>query len=320
MKKSGFSFDSYIASLKSLESKILSGQPVVAISYGACPFLISEAIKYLQKKASSTQIDLKLIDLSESQGKGLSDHWNQVGLFTSHSLCVVYGLEKSKEGLRQFLALAGKPSSNSFLFSYPKADLPKGLSDKVAPISCHPPLYQNLKKAIHWIALNLDLDIRDDAVQALIHLNGSDLTAIKNSLMIAQLKRPDQKSITSSQLLEQGVFLREDESLRLSQLILEGAKAEALLLLQDLISRGESALAILGIMSRLCRTSISSLERRLDSTLPPMVARQYSNYAQKQGLASMALGLRACSEADISLKSGTKASDFHILANLLNYL
>ena len=320
MKKSGFSFDSYIASLKSLESKILSGQPVVAISYGACPFLISEAIKYLQKKASSTQIDLKLIDLSESQGKGLSDHWNQVGLFTSHSLCVVYGLEKSKEGLRQFLALAGKPSSNSFLFSYPKADLPKGLSDKVTPILCHPPLYQNLKKAIHWIALNLDLDIRDDAVQALIHLNGSDLTAIKNSLMIAQLKRPDQKSVTSSQLLEQGVFLREDESLRLSQLILEGAKAEALLLLQDLISRGESALAILGIMSRLCRTSISSLERRLDSNLPPMVARQYSNYAQKQGLASMALGLRACSEADISLKSGTKASDFHILANLLNYL
>ena len=320
MKKIGFSFDSFDASLKAVEAKMASGISSVTISYGTCPFLISESIKYLQKKSSLTQIEPKLIDLSEAQGKGLGDHWNQSGLFASHSLYVVYGLERSKEGLRQFLALSGKSSSNSFLFSYPKADLPKGLSDRVLPILCHPPLYQNLKKAIHWIALNLDLNLRDDALQTLIHLNGSDLAAIKNSLLIAQLKRPEQKSITSSQLLEQGVFLREDESLRLSQLILDGAKAEALLLLQDLISRGESPLGILGIISRLCRTSVSFLERRGDSHLPPMIAKQYANYAQRQGMASMALCLRACSEADISLKSGTKANDFHILANLLNYL
>jgi DNA polymerase III delta subunit len=320
MKKKVFSFDSYLEGIKAFETKLVRGQPSVALSFGTCPFLISESIHYLQKKATLSQIEHRLMDLSEGQGKGLQDLWNQAGLFASHSLYIVYGLERSKEGLRQFLSLSGKPSSHSFLFSYPKAETPKGLSDLVDQVWCQPPLYQNLKKAIEWTAFNLDLKIEEEGIQALIHLHGSDLNGIKNALMITQLQRPDQKKITGAQLLEQGVFLREDESLRLSHLILEGAKAEALLLLHDLTERGESSLGILGIMSRLCRTSLASLDRGYQGNLPPMVARQYANYGRKQGMNSLALALRKCSDADISLKSGTKASDYHILANLLNYL
>lgn len=320
MKKKGFSFDNYLESLKEVEAKLVQGQPSVTLTFGTCPYLISESIHYLQKKASLCQIEHRLMDLSEGQGKGLQDLWNQTGLFASHTLYMVYGLEKSKEGLKQFLSLSGKPSSHSFIFSYPKAEPPKGLSDLVDQICCQPPLYQNLKKAIQWTASNLDLKLDEEGIQSLIHLNGSDLNGIRNTLRIAQLRRPDQKNVTSSQLLDQGVFLREDESLRLSHLILEGAKGEALLLLHDLTSRGESTLGILGIMSRLCRTSMASLDRGYQGTLPPMVARQYANYGKKQGMNSLALALRKCSDADISLKTGTKASDYHILANLLNYL
>ena len=86
MKKKVFSFDSYLEGIKAFETKLVRGQPSVALSFGTCPFLISESIHYLQKKATLSQIEHRLMDLSEGQGKGLQDLWNQAGLFASHSL------------------------------------------------------------------------------------------------------------------------------------------------------------------------------------------------------------------------------------------
>lgn len=319
VKKKTYAFESFTDSLNSLEYALVNGQSFAAVAYGHSSFLISEASHVLKNKAKSLNLQHVIVDLGETQGKKLEDLWKQVGLFSSQSFYTVYGLERSKEGLKQLSKLCNIASEHSFLFLLTKDLIPKEVQGKVKSIFCPPPLYQNLPKAVQWSAKQLGLTLEPEATQALINLNGSDLHSIKNCLMIAHLKDPETKVITVDSLVNGGIFLREDEAIKLSNLILEGSTSEALVLMHDLIARGESPLGILGIMSRLLRTSISFLMRRPDSNLPPHVARQYTNYGQKKSLSSLALALRECSLADISLKSNTKASDFIILANLLHY-
>lgn len=319
MKKKAFGFENFTDSLSSLESAMTKGLSFTAVAYGSSNYLISEASHALKNKAKALNLQHVTLDLGETQGKKLEDLWKQSGLFSNKSFYTAYGLERSKEGLKQLAKLCDVTSEHSFLFLLAKDVLPKEIQGKVKPIYCPPPLYQNLHKAVLWSAKQLNLNLEPEAASALINLNGSDLSAIKNCLMIAHLKDPSAKVITVNSLLDGGIFLREDEALKLSHLILEGSTSEALLLMNDLIARGESPLGILGIMSRLIRTSISFQMRSPDTHLPPHVARQYTSYGQKKSITSLATALRECSRADISLKSSTKVSDFNILANLLHY-
>lgn len=319
MKKKSFDFDDLSTQYKIFGQKILNHEPFNLILFGNCEFFIHKLMNNLRHRARDQGLEVKSIDLSENSGKILEEIWEQQGLFAAKTVFFLSNLDKSKEGVKVLTKLLSKKTSNFFVFQYQKESLPKEFDKKIDSLWCNVPLYQNLGKAITWLSQDLQIKVDSSAVEMLIHLYGSDLHAIENALKIATLIQPDKIQVTAKMLTESGAFLREDDSLKLSQSLISGKQAESLRLLFDLLERRESALGILALLSRLARTSLQFLGGTPETRLPPMIAKQYGIYAKKQGAEKLSLALTKCAAAELSLKSSTKASEYHILAELIGF-
>jgi len=318
MKKKNFDFDEFNKLFSSYEKNLATNEPFCLFAYGSCSFLITECSTRLASQAIHQGTEVKYIDFSEQPGKILEEIWHQSSLFSSTNLYLISNLEKSKEALKILPRLLNSPSKNFFIFQIYKDSLPKDLEKHQNSILCNTPLYQNLPKSIQWLASHLQVKIESSAVETLVHLYGNDLLSIVNAMKIASLVRPDENRLTTESLRDSGAFMREDDALKLANSIMAGGSAESLRILHDLIERGQSPLGILGLLSRLARTSLQFLGGN-PPKLPPNIARQYATYAKRLGAAKLGLALTRCSAADMSIKSSSKASDYHILADVLGF-
>ena len=110
-------------------------------------------------------------------------------------------------------------------------------------------------------------------------------------------------------------MLREDFVFELDNLLVARQYGKAQALLTGLLQRGESALALLGILARHCRMAIRVHEAQrggrganprdlaTELRLPFNVVKGYTQYVAKSSPRTFAAVLGICQEADIKLKS-----------------
>jgi DNA polymerase III delta subunit len=157
----------------------------------------------------------------------------------------------------------------------------------------------------------------------LLECIGDDLYRLENEVQKLSLIFADSKEeIGPNELAHYLGILREDHAFKLTNLLMNGRPTDAMVLVTDLISRGESSLAILGIFARHLRIAIKvAISRQVDSRdyeiarklqLPAFIIKSYNQYAKKVNVRNLAHALVLCQRADVILKT-SRCSDEDVL-------
>ena len=167
------------------------------------------------------------------------------------------------------------------------------------------------------------LNLQIDAADLLLEAIGPDLFRLDNelnrlSLCLSSTTGP----VTAATLRPLLGFLREDHLFKLDQLLCQEAYGKALLLLKDLLNRGEKELALLAILAMHCRKALqiragvkagrdpNELAKTL--RLPVTVISSYIGYVRRRSAQGFRQALSLCHEADRRLKSRGFAEELYL--------
>jgi DNA polymerase III delta subunit len=238
----------------------------------------------------------------------------QTGLFSSSSLHVF-----RVSDLRKLPAMLKKISSAqahaSFCLMVTKEELGKS-ADQIGPkgkiVGCSPPAGAEMRGFIQALGNKHGLRLNLDAAEFVLSMLGEDYQLISNEveklgLILADLKGTEIGHQEIAPLLG---FLRDDHAFKISDLLIEGKISEAELLVRSLLEKGESALALLGILARHIRmiiyhTSAPGKNLSNDGTmrLPSWLRVKYEQLARKQSIRFSIRMNRMLQSIDASLKT-----------------
>lgn len=157
------------------------------------------------------------------------------------------------------------------------------------------------------------LDLAPDAQNLFLDATGADLSKLENEIRKLALIFPEGEKLSAAKISPFVDFLREDNTFKVDQLLCQEAYSQAMLLLKDLLERGESSLGVLAILSMHCRKALqiqagmksgqtpADLSREL--RLPTSVVQHYLPYIRKKSAAVFQRTLNLCHDADRKLKS-----------------
>lgn len=181
-------------------------------------------------------------------------------------------------------------------------------------LACDPPAPWEYRDFVNDRAQHHGLNLQNEAADLVLDAIGSDLFRLDNEISRLSFCLPKlTTAVPASALRPLLGFLREDHIFKLDQLLCQEAYSKALLLLKDLLDRGEKELALLAILAMHCRKAlqiqagqkqgmnIAELAKSL--RLPPTVVQSYIGYVQRRGVQGFMQALRLCHEADRRLKS-----------------
>jgi DNA polymerase III delta subunit len=301
----GQSYSEYIDSLRCVSSiKEVQDFPKLTIVYGASPYLRQRAMVSLaQNWATLTGIPSQNFETSDFDEAAFRSLWSQVSLFEPVNLYILKRAGNVKQ-LSQWLKAIASPSS---LKSYLLLDLgdkvSADLQKHAARLSAHmvpcfePESYAGIHKVAVALTRRFGVSLDDAAVKLILDAVGLDLCKIENEIINLSLRFHGQ----NRQLTVQDVSgligaVREDDVFELFN-VLRGKNASmAALLIDAFVGRGESPIALNGILARYSRE-------------------QVERGSLRHGLA----GLKACARVDRKIKS-TGMDDSLLLAAAVDSL
>ena len=181
-------------------------------------------------------------------------------------------------------------------------------------LPCDEPAPWEFRDFVNDRALLYGLNLQSEAADILLDAIGSDLFKLDNELnRVSLCLEGHQGAISSATLRPFLGFLREDHIFKLDQFLCQEAYGKALLLLKDLLDRGEKGLALLAILAMHCRKALqiqaavrngqNPAEMAKAMRLPTTVVQSYMGYVQRRGPQGFLKAIRLCHEADRRLKS-----------------
>ncbi len=158
------------------------------------------------------------------------------------------------------------------------------------------------------------LELAADAQAIFLDAVGADLSKLENEVRkLTLIFAGKQGRLSAEEVKPHLDFLREDNAFKVDQLLCQEAYPQAMLLLKNLLDRGESSLGALAILSMHCRKALqiqagmklgqtpADLSREL--RLPAQVVQHYLPYIRKKSANVFQRALNLCHEADRRLKS-----------------
>ncbi len=217
--------------------------------------------------------------------------------------------------------------SNHLVMTFEKAALPAEAQKQVARLggmilNVAQPLNQaDFMQFIQTAAQRARLQLTAEAQQLVFSCCGRDAITIENEINRLGLiygldfdgDRP--KDIGTTEVASVLGILREDDAFKLDELLINRRYGEAEVLLSSLLDRGESVLAVTGVLARHCRNALAiqdELGRRgaVDMgamaarlRLPQAVIRNFIRYVPGVPKLSFERALAACALADVELKT-----------------
>lgn len=259
-----------------------------------------------------------------------SDRFNQAvgsrSLFDPRSVTVLVDAHQSGDLLACLEALKGtKDFQNPMLLLWRGKDLSAKILKEVQRLGalivpCNEPAPWELKDFVVDLCNRYKVSLTVDAIELLLDAVGGDLFKIDNELKRLSLTLGECPGSVNAQTLRGHLgFLREDHVFKLDQWLCSGASTKALLLLKDLMDRGEKPLGILSILAMHCRkalqvqsglkSGVNAQELARQLRLPPTVVQAYVPYVQKRSPLQFQKALRLCHEADRRLKSRSEGEE-----------
>ncbi|MEY4629984.1 MAG: hypothetical protein RIQ81_104 [Pseudomonadota bacterium] len=264
--------------------------------------------------ADSTSAD-ELLDLVSSQG-----------LFDDAQLVAMRRCEKKGDTGKLLAAMPPSPQwSNHLVMTCQKAALPAEFSRQVTRLGgkviavAEPLTNQDFLAFIQTVAGRLRMRMTPEAEHLILASCGRDAVLLDNELRRLSLvyvgdgrEIPD---IGTAEVAAVVGILREDEVFRLDELLTNRRYGQVEVLLHQFIARGESALAVTGVLARHARNALhvkDELERRGSVDVPGLAGRLHVPQAVVRNLVRYVSGiprstfdraLAACGKADLDLKT-----------------
>lgn len=330
------SFRAHVQALADELTRARSPAPRVTLVAGPCAPWVHRALQRLRESYVAAQVSVRIVVVGEVSNRALSDLLDGTqgsGLFGEIEATIFMDLH-ARGSTKKLLVTAGKdwqPQGPVLLGFVGTPD--EALSSWVKTFSghlvpCPEPRWDEWDDVVLELAQEVGLAITPEARTYLITALGQDAAKMRNHIHILRNYFHESTSpLTLSEVEATCPFLRAEHIFQLDNLLRQGRGATAEALVLQLLARGESPLAILGVLLRhirnarstlsLGRCSAEQLAREL--RIPLSVARSFQSYVRKGPSDRFDHALQAAQSADMDLKS-LRVSEALILAEVLDPL
>lgn len=321
MKKQGYS--DFFNDLKSVSAEWkTTNKPGIFFAWGTCEFFLDKAIAtFKSNKTALLGTPYSRQNGSDLDFDGFSNLWQQAGMFAESEIYIIDHIEKNKN---LSAMLEEIPSSNHIgnhiLLTYNGSKLPAKIQKDLQKINaklihCFEPNKPELFKLTSDLCKKNKLNLGAESIHFLIENLGNELFQLENEIKKISLIFADEpeEHLTVNMISEHLGFLKEDHAFQLTDFLLHSKNSSAQCLIDDLMDRGESPIAVLGILTKHLRNTLiigygSKKGLREDvlakkTKLPNFVVRSYNSYVRKVNLQKIATALTLCQEADLTFKS-----------------
>ena len=301
----GQSYSEYIDSLRGIASVTnVEEFPKLIIVYGASSYLRQRAmLAVAQNWATVAGIAAQKFETSDFDEASFRALWSQVSLFEPLNLYIMRRAGGVKALSPWLKVIAGASSFKSNLLLDLGDKISADLQKHAARLSAHmvpcfePESYAGIHKVAVALTKRYSVCLDDAAVKLILDAVGLDLCKIENEIMNLSLRfHGYDRSLSVQDVAGLIGAMREDDVFELFNVLRKKDPSKASLLMDAFIGRGESPIALNGILARYSREQI---ERG----------------SLKHGLA----GLKACAAVDRKIKS-TGIDDSLLLASAVDCL
>ncbi|SME89358.1 DNA polymerase III subunit delta [Pseudobacteriovorax antillogorgiicola] len=328
MKKNNLTYKHFIEALKEASK---ADSPKLLAVHGPSNYLKIKVEEWFTKQAAGRPVEKRGFDgLIKAD---YEDMLFQDSIFDPESYYVVRDVDKKGE-LTQ--ALRGTKSQDSIrnhvlLLAKGKSfnpSLNKELQRlQVKTIPCFEPNPYEMSTFTVSLAKKFQLKIAPPTAKLVIDAVGTDLFKLENELRkLSLIFAEEPGEISVDHLKPYLEVLREEHAFKIDQCIMSGHAAQGQALLHNLLKRGESHLAILGILTHHCRKALLIKQLAKEGKqvkemsqalgLPFGVVKNFIPYARRSSAAKFKSALFQCQEADMIFKSSRIQSEL-ILSDIL---
>ncbi len=322
MAREEYNYKDFSTSFSSILHKGYGNLPKIAACYGKSEVLLWSVIQKLEKEclqkreATVTFCDGAQLDLDRMHC--------QRSFFEKESVLFVRHCEKKPDFWRLLQELSCKSGMDKkIFFFFLDSKLPVKVETELKKLNtfflkCVEPKPWEMSLYINEKLKEYMLEADSNAVSLLCETLGSNLATVDNEIQKLSLIFSDQgklirRVLSREEILSHVGFIREDSVFQLDSFLLEKKLGFASGLIADLLRRGESATAILGVVARHCRIAMkiaafkkTGLDLSASATtksLPAGIARKYLQYADTTSIKKITAVLKECQKADLLLKS-----------------
>ena len=286
----------------------------IVVIYGEDDYLRRQA----EQDVSANFSEVNSLDVQKLRHDELIARCCQRDLFQPDVQLYIIRSKDEQRSLWKALLEARMKFSHVLLFNCRKKSLSAALQKtlktlKAKLIACPSPRPYEYANHLQRICTQHKLQLDRSGQQLLLEYSGLQLDALANEVQKLSLIFGTSK-ITATDIAPHLGLLREDSSFVIIDLLLNKQYSRAQLAVETLLQRGESALAILGVLAYFLRNIILAKEGQLK--LPPRQVTRYQNLARNYQQTTCLELLTHCQQADMDLKT-SRARPELILANIL---
>ena len=273
----------------------------IIVIYGEDDYLRLHA----EQEVSANFSAVTSLDAQQLRHDEIIAHSCQRDLFQARvQLYVMRSKDEQLSLWQALLAVRGK-FCNTLLFNCRKKSLSAALQKtfktlKAKLIACPSPRPHEYAQHLQRICGQHHLQLDRGGQQLLLEYGGLQLDTLAHEVQKLALIFATRK-ITATDIAPHLGLLREDSSFVIIDLLLNKQYSRAQLLVEKLLQRGESALAILGVLAYFLRNVILATEGQLQ--LSPRQVTRYQSLARNCHRATCLDLLAHCQQADMDLKT-----------------
>lgn len=302
---------------KALDPKHIEKTPLFVIK-GASDFMLNLSFNTLKSLWKSNDWSVERVEGASFTAERWLQATSTRSMFEPRQITVVQQAFASADLFDCLKALDSVRSLQPALVLLNSGEIPARFAKELTrlaafTLSCDAPANYEVKDFIIDRVLAHRLKFAADAHALFIDANGADFAKLENEIRKLALIFPEGEELTAAKIRPYVDFLREDNTFKVDELLCKESYAQAMLLLKDLMDRGENSLGVLAILALHCRKALqiqagiklgqspADLSREL--RLPTFVIQQYMPYIRKKSSIVFQRALNLCHEADRKLKS-----------------
>jgi DNA polymerase III delta subunit len=334
MAQDQHTYNDFLNSLNKIRQvSALEEFPHLVICFGASDYLLLKTSFALKSSWNKLAENSSSIDAQDLDAETLGELVRETPIFSPKFLYVVRGVEKRSDFWRYLSEFKDKKDFRNCLTLL--VNNPKILEKLRAEakrlgatlIECVEPKPYEIPQYVGGVAKKYGLNLTNDAKNLVVECLGKELSVLDNEIKRLALIFPASQTILNSRDIAPYLnFLKEDLGSKLRNLILQHSYSHAQALIFSLLRRGESGLALLGMLAKHCRSSlkVSYLLRQgytykeiaTKTQLQSYQIAGYAKYMESSSKAKLTAALKLCTEADSALKS-SRVSEEVVLGQIL---
>lgn len=316
-------YQKYRACLEQILNNIRKNQPFTALFHGNCEHLIDYGLKQIKTQFSHLQIAPHIMEAKNISPQELATQLHSPPLFSEDHAFMIKRLECVKKGdsFLQKLQLNSQATSTIIFTHYsakPATKIVKALeSCEPVLVPCSDLSQNEAGLYLRDLAMQASLNLDSTAIRLLLETVGRESQILENEMnrlaLIFAKENSSQQPLTSQKISRHLGLLKQEHAFSMESYLLNNQHAKAAAFMCQLIDRGLSPLALLGIVTNFYRrlmklsstenTSLNDKEIAKVTQIPSWRIGNYRSFLRSSNKTALAQGICFCQEADLQLKS-----------------